>query len=450
MKKRLSLAICTVLLMSSLAACGSSKTSESAAPDAGAATVAPTAGTTAAPTVAPADDKPVTISFMHFKSDATDGIQKIVDQFQVENPNIKVEVQPVKFDDYYTLLKTKIASGDVIDVFSINSGSQTKLLVDGGYLEDLTGQAFLKEHFEDSVLADQATDGKNYVMPLNSGPIAVFYNKKIFKDLGLEIPRTYDALMAAAKKIKDSGKTAFALGWKDGWPLGMWATRDLPSNTALVANLPDFFEKLETGAAKFADNPAMKTTLEHAKTYFQYGNKDQLGVDYNGAVDLFAKGEAAMMYVGTWPLADIQKKNPDLYNTGMGYFPYPFSNDEAKNKLEFNPDASLAMSSKSTHKEAALKFLNYMGTKEAGDLWVDNVKTLSFNKGAKTNLAPAVDELKSYIDAGQIYNSQSYLAKTTIAWSDQFTQDLQKFFFNKMTADELIKDMDAWVAKNHK
>ncbi|MDB5052742.1 MAG: extracellular solute-binding protein family 1 [Bacilli bacterium] len=444
MKKRISLAICTILLMSLLAACGSSK-----APTESTAPVATSDGKAAA-TVAPADDKPVTISFMHFKSDATDGIQKIVDQFHKENPNITVEVQPVKFDDYQTLLKTKMASGDVIDVFTVNSGSQTKLLVDGGYLEDLTGQAFLKEHFDASVLADQATEGKNYIMPLNSGPIAVFYNKKIFKDLGIEIPRTFDALMAAAKKIKDSGKTPFALGWKDTWPLDMWDTRDLPSNTALIANMPDFFEKLETGKSKFADNPAVKVTLDHAKQYFEYGNKDQLGVDYNSAVDLFAKEEAAMMYVGTWPLADIQKKNPDLYNTGMGYFPYPFSNDVNKNKLEFNPDASLAISSKSTHKEAALKFLNYMGTKEAGDLWVDNVKTLSFNKGAKTNLAPAVDDLKPYIDGGQIYNSQVYLAKTSIAWNTQFTQDLQNFFFNKMTADELIKDMDNWVAKNHK
>ncbi|QGQ99864.1 extracellular solute-binding protein [Paenibacillus psychroresistens] len=450
MKKRLSLALCTILLMSLIAACGNNKdATESAAPAASdaAATVAP-AEATAAPTAAP--EKPVTISFMHFKSDATDAIQKIVDQFQKENPTITVEVTPVKFDDYYTLLKTKIASGDVIDVFSINYGSQTKLLVDGGYLEDLTSQPFLKEHFDEAVLSNQATDGKNYIMPLNSGPIAVFYNKKIFSDLGIEIPRTYDALMAAAKKIKESGKTPFALGWKDGWPLGMWAQRDLPSNTALVENMPDFFEKLETGAAKFADNPAMKTLLTHAKEYFDNGNKDQLGVDYNGAVDMFAKGDAAMMYVGTWPLADIQKKNPELYNTGMGYFPYPFSNDVEKNKLEFNPDASLAISSKSTHKEAALKFLSYMGTKEAGDMWVDNVKTLVFNKGAKTNLAPAVDELKQYIDAGQMYDSQSYLAKTTIAWGDQLNQDLQKFFFNKMTGEELIKDMDDWVAKNHK
>ncbi|HEY0829076.1 MAG TPA: extracellular solute-binding protein [Bacilli bacterium] len=438
MKKRMSLALCTILLMSLLAACGNSNSTvtESSAPEA-----------TAAPTAVP---EPVTISFMHFKSDVTDGIQKIVDLFEAANPNIKVEVQPVKYDDYYTLLKTKIASGDVIDVFSINAGSQTKLLVDGGYLEDLTDQAFMKSNFEASVLQDQATDGKNYIMPVNGGPIALFYNKNIFKDLGIEVPRTWDALMEAAKKIKESGITPFSLGWKDGWPLGMWASRDLPSNTALIANQPDFFTKLETGEAKFADNPAVLTTIEHAKKIYEYGNKDQLGVDYNGIVDMFAKGETAMMYMGTWPLADIQKKNPEFYNTGIGYFPYPFSNDIEQNKLEFNSDASLAMSKQSTHKEAALKFLAFMSSKEGGDAWVENIKSLSYAKGASTSIAPAVDELKPYMDAGQIYNSQAYLAKSTIAFNDQFLKNLQLYFFDKTTPDAIVKDMDDWVSKNHK
>ncbi|OPH60286.1 ABC transporter substrate-binding protein [Paenibacillus ferrarius] len=440
MNKRLSLTLTLLLLTTILEACGSSGTTTS--------DPAPSAG--AASTKAPAKAaEPVTITFMHFKSDVTDGIQKIVDQFEKQNPTIKVEVQPVKYDDYYTLLKTKMASGDVIDIFTLNAGSQTKLFADGGYLMDISDQPFMK-NFEPNVIKEQATDGKNYLMPVNSSPIAVFYNKKIFKDLNLEIPKTYDALMAAAKKIKDSGKTPFALGWKDAWTLKMWEERDFPSNTGLVANQPDFFSKIEKGTAKFADNPAVKTTIEHVKQLYDYGNKDQLGVDYNGAVDLFAKGDAAMMYMGTWPLADLEKKNPDLYNNNLGYFPYPFSNDEAKNKLEFNPDASLAIGSKSTHKEAALKFLAYMGSKEGGDAWVTNTKLLSYVKGTNTNIAPAINDLKPYIDAGKIYNSQIYVANTSIDWSTQFSQNLQKFIFNKMTPDEIVKDMDAWVEKNHK
>ncbi|MBW7456683.1 extracellular solute-binding protein, partial [Paenibacillus sepulcri] len=396
-----------------------------------------------------ASDEPVTISFMHFKSDVTDGVAKIVEQFESENPNIKVDVQPVKYDDYYTLLKTKMAGGDIIDVFTLNSGAQTKLFADGGYLEDLTGKDFLS-NFDDSVLKAQATDGKNYIMPVNAGPIAVYYNKKIFSDLGIEIPRTYDALMAAAQKIKDSGKTPFALGWKDLWTLNMWIGRDLPSNTVLVGNIPDFFDKIETGAAKFADNPAIKTTLAHAMQLYQYGNKDQLGVDYNGSVDLFAKGEAAMLYSGTWPLADIQKKNPDLYNSGMGVFPYPFSNDESLNKLEFNPDASLAVNSKSEHKEAALKFLAFMASKEGGDAWVKNINSLSYVKGSSTDIAPAINDLKPYFDNGETYDSQGYMARTTIDWLTPLGQDMQNLFFGKETEDQVIKNIDDWIAKNHK
>lgn len=446
MKRFYALGICVLLLAFLLAACSSNNNEPEAAgnsTDTGVNT--PVTEEPAEPAV---EEKPVTISFMHFKSDVTDGVQKIVDQFEAANPNITVDVQPVKYDDYYTLLKTKMAGGDIVDVFTLNAGAQTKLFKDGGYIEDLTGMPFM-ENFEPSILEAQATDGKNYIMPVNAGPIAMFYNKQIFADLGLEIPRTFDAMIDAGKKIKEAGKTPFALGWKDGWTLGMWIGRDLPSNTALVANQPDFFTKLETGEVKFADNPATRTTIQHAKQLFDLGNKDQLGVDYNGVVDLFAKGDVGMMYMGTWPLADIEKKNPELYTSGMGYFPYPFSNDESLNKLEFNPDASLAMGSNSKNKEAVMKFLAFMASKEGGDAWVKNINSLSYVKGASADIAPAVNELQPYFDKGELYDSQIYI-KTTIDWTGQFIQHVQKLFFDQATEDEVIEAMDDWVSKNHK
>jgi raffinose/stachyose/melibiose transport system substrate-binding protein len=449
MKKSLALGLCALLMTLLLAACGGNNNNSQSSPassDPAAST--PAESTAAAPTESAVEEKPVTISFMHFKSDVTDGVQKIVDEFEAANPNITVDVQPVKYDDYYTLLKTKMAGGDVVDVFTLNNGANTKLFVDGGYVEDLTGQPFF-ENYDPSVVSAQATDGKNYIVPVNATPIAMFYNKKIFADLGIEIPRTFDELIAAGKKIKEAGKTPFALGWKDAWTLAMWLARDLPSNTALVENQPDFFAKLETGAAKFVDNPATRTMIQHANQIFNLGNKDQLGVDYNGVVDLFAKGDVGMMYMGTWPLADIQKKNPELYETGIGYFPYPFSNDPSLNKLEFNPDASLAIGSNSKNKDAALKFVTFMASKEGGDSWVKNINSLSYVKGASADIAPAVTELQPYFDNGEVYDSQLYI-KSTIDWTNQFVQNLQKFFFNKATEDEIIAEMDDWVSKNHK
>ncbi|TVY02181.1 ABC transporter substrate-binding protein [Cohnella terricola] len=446
MNKKLGFGMSIALLTLLLSACGGNDKNAASSTTSAPESENPATESASAPTSE--DSKPVTISFMHFKSDVTDGVAKIIEQFELENPNIKVDVQPVKYDDYDTLLKTKLASGDIVDVFTLNAGSTTKLYHNGGYLEDLTDQEFMK-NFDPGVLAEQATDGRNYIMPLNAGPIAVFYNKKIFADLGLDIPTTYDALMESAQKIKDAGKTPFALGWKDGWTLGMWLSRDFPSNTVLVEKQVDFFDKLEKGEAKFADNPAAKTSISHALDLFRYGNKDQLGVDYNGAVDLFAREEAAMMYVGTWPLADIQKKNPELFDSGMGYFPYPFSNDPILNKLEFNPDASLAVNSKSENKAAAFKFLAFMSSKAGGDAWVENAKTLSYVKGASSDIAPAITELQPYFNDGRLYNSQVFIT-TTIDWNTQFTQYVQKVLFNKSSADDIIMDLDAWVAKNHK
>lgn len=65
-------------------------------------------------------------------------------------------------------------------------------------------------------------NGKAYVIAMQVNAQALMYRSDIFEKLGLAVPKTYDELLAAAQKIKDSGEAPYALGatWKTGWNLG--------------------------------------------------------------------------------------------------------------------------------------------------------------------------------------------------------------------------------------
>ena len=65
-------------------------------------------------------------------------------------------------------------------------------------------------------------NGKVYVIAMQVNDQTLMYRSDVFQKLGLAVPKTYDDVLAAAQKIKDSGEVPYPLGatWKTGWNLG--------------------------------------------------------------------------------------------------------------------------------------------------------------------------------------------------------------------------------------
>ena len=88
----------------------------------------------------------------------------------------------------------------------------------------------LTDKISDTVKTDMKTtlsaatfDGKVYGVPVSVEPGGMWYSKDLFKKAGVsDVPATYEDLLADAKKLKDSGTDAIALGAKDAWPAAHW------------------------------------------------------------------------------------------------------------------------------------------------------------------------------------------------------------------------------------
>lgn len=129
----------------------------------------------------------------------------VVDEFQAANPNIKVDVQVINWNDIDKQVATMIQNGQVPDI--LQTGDYSGFAKDGLL------------HKVDEVLSPQVAgdllpkfaefgkvDGAAYGIPFVSSARALFYNKELFTKAGVaEPPKTWDELKAAAQKLKAAG-----------------------------------------------------------------------------------------------------------------------------------------------------------------------------------------------------------------------------------------------------
>ncbi len=150
----------------------------------------------------------------------------------------------------------------------------------------------------------------------------IFYNKALFEENGISEPKTWDELTAAAKTFKDAGITPFAASGDQGWPL----TR-LISGYIFRSLGPDAMKDVADGKAKLTDPGyvagAQAIADLGAAGYF---GDNVTSLDYDGATNEFLTGKAAMIYMGTWLLGNINDPAQNKLDGGsdaVGFMPFP-------------------------------------------------------------------------------------------------------------------------------
>ncbi|MBO9598962.1 MAG: extracellular solute-binding protein [Cohnella sp.] len=249
-------------------------------------------------------------------------LNDVLKKVQKEVPGVQFKLDGVDSD---VNRKEKLRSEMVINnpppIFDLFGGSDTQLYVQAGRLLDLT--PILKElGLQDKFisLGEFTVNGKVYGLPIGGYQEGYFYNKEYFKNKNLKIPQTLDELEKLADTIKKDGKTPFAQASKAAWvPL-------MTANTlwARFAG-PDITNGFATGKTKWnsAEMVAAFTKYQDwvKKGYFKEG---ELGLEYGEQRNQLIRGEAIMMYDGSWASSVFADKAQAGDMTGkVGYFPMP-------------------------------------------------------------------------------------------------------------------------------
>jgi glucose/mannose transport system substrate-binding protein len=234
------------------------------------------------------------------------------------------------------VLQSRIAAGDYPDTFQTLGGAELKNYVDSGVLKPLDD--FYKETGYDKVIPGPllkavSVNGHPYVVPLNMHiQNILYYNKKLFDELQLAAPTTFDELIAACETIKTAkpDMVCLGLGSKEKW-------EDAFVFDSIYLELagPENYVKLYKGEIDVTQDANYKTALERFAQLIPYINTDHSSLTWDQAVALVGSGKAAMTLMGTWAIGAFTKGSNWQPGVDFGAVTFP---QKPERILLFHPD----------------------------------------------------------------------------------------------------------------
>lgn len=306
-------------------------------------------------------------------------------------PNVEVEYEPGGGgEDMANKMKTYNASGDLPDVWYDTTDYGTAILSAGNML-DLT-KYVEEDGFIDKYEMPEAlkhSDGKIYT--LSSGADTyftprIFYNKQIFKDNGIEIPKTWDDFMAACEKLKSNSVVPMAIPGKGGWSPQLYLIQTLTQCEDpqvvqdLLANKTDFM------------NPAVVEAAKKVETMVKSGVFPDgiANLDYGPAVEMFTSGKTAMFGGFSWEVSNFGS------DENIGMFMWPSSNpDYPTNSMTQywgSPLNGYAVNPNSENLETAIQFAEFCVEMEA-QFYAEQGSMLNYQTGIEASeVSPLMQE----------------------------------------------------------
>ena len=174
-----------------------------------------------------ADDKEITYWNIAVESPDKDIVTAAVDKFNKETESgYTVNQVAIQNDTYKEKLVIAMSSGECPDMYSSWSGGPMYEYIDSGFaqpIDDLLDQSDVKDKLLDAAIEQGSYNGHVYAIPyLNVSLAGIFYNKDMFKQYGLEEPKTLADLENICATLKENGITPFALANASKWTGSMY------------------------------------------------------------------------------------------------------------------------------------------------------------------------------------------------------------------------------------
>ena len=155
-------------------------------------------------------DNVIRIEYVHRLPDGPGMIPVVdmVEKWNAAHPNIQVTATKFtgKSSELMTKLKTDVANKSAPCLAQVGYGEAPEMFV-GNLLEDVSGEASkYKDNYNDAAYSQMSVGGKMVGLPQDTGPLVYLYNEAEFNALGIEVPKTFDELLEAAKKAAAQGK----------------------------------------------------------------------------------------------------------------------------------------------------------------------------------------------------------------------------------------------------
>ncbi|WP_219413027.1 ABC transporter substrate-binding protein [Pseudonocardia nigra] len=339
----------------------------------------------------------------------------LAEAYMAENPDVNVEVQTrpggTEGDN---LVKTRLATGDMANVFVYNSGSLLQALNPTQTLVPVTDQpwvADLDQTFVDAVSANGEVFGAP-VGTVQAG--AVMYNKAVYEQLGLEVPRTWDEFMANNAVIAERTDAAPVIQtYQETWTSQLFVLGDF--HNVLQAE-PNFPERYTAGELKYATSEAALRGFQHQQAVHEAGymNEDFASATYEEGLRMLAQGEGVHYPILTSALAEIVASYPDAVDD-IGVFGLPGPDPATHGITVWTPGAAyIPQTTEGAQREAALDFLAFIASPAGCAAMTEAATPVGpyVVEGCElpADVPPAVEDIRAYLEKGAASPALEFLS----------------------------------------
>jgi len=344
------------------------------------------------------------------------------------------------------------ASNDLPEMFTYEAGAPLGLLIKSGVVlnteKTLTDMKLIDNVNPGAIdnLKQLSPDGNLYALPLEMNIEGIWYNKKIFTDNNIEIPKTWDDLLKVADTLQAKNIQSFAVAGKEKWPITRYINM-----LAMRKFGPDVMSQVASGKIS-ATNPdfvqCVKTVQDMAiKGYFGKGVNT---IDYSTNTAAFFNGKVAMYYTGSWDLSAFNDPKQNLLGAdGMGYFNFPTLAGGVGKSDEYSINCGMILAfAKDKFDTQTSDWFKFLCTK-FGDqaMNVDGIMS-----GFKVNNPPAkvptytklmMDEQTKIKGAGPWFEAKFDSKTSDAAWNNA-----QMLVIKAITPEEFCKNLDDSIKAN--
>jgi raffinose/stachyose/melibiose transport system substrate-binding protein len=379
----------------------------------------------------------VGINFFLNTPEYLNAFNTLIEEYEKLNPNIEINIEVLQ-SDYPSILKAKIASNSIPDVFSTMAVEEIKSYSE--YSADLTNETFVR-YMNDEAKRNMTYDEKILGVPFKKNCFGIVYNKKLFREANIDkLPKTTDELKVVCEKLNKIGVTPFANAYKE-W----WVQKNIFQHF-LVAENPDvsvLINEFEEGKTTFSEHSLLYNYFDFLNLTIEYGTPKPLEKDYNYQINAFYFEKVAMLTgQGIWVENELIENNKDLE---LGIMGYPINDDSSKSSIIVGTDRAIRLYKNSEVLEETKDLFNWLYTSEYGNFWFENV----------AKVIPPVDNVENpdlqIAEDMEIIMANERISDVATNYSldsfhQRFGEIIQSYIAKEKTEEEAIGEIEKnWI-----
>jgi len=363
--------------------------------------------------------------------------------------------------DSTAVLRTRVVGGNPPDVALIprpglvaeyaNAGNLVPLVnADGS--DGLIDMATLTDNYSQGIIDLGSVDGAVYgILAKANSKSTIWYRPASFAELGVEVPATWDELIAIQQAYVAAGQIPWSIGGADGWTLTDWF-----ENVYVRIAGPEMYQGLFVDHTVPWTDPTVVQTMEAlaqifspADTNLAGGVDGTLSTGFIDAANIVFRPEpgAAMYYEGGFMGGIIASNFPDLTPVDdFSAFMFPSINEMYGTPVVGGGDLLVAFADR----PEVAELVRWMAGTEGNTLWAQTGAIVSPNK----NVDLSVYSPLAALDAGQVANATIFvfdgsdLAPSAVGGDAMFVA-LQDFLADPSTLMEQLEYLEGVAAASY-